>query len=137
MEVKTQSPPKHGPRPVEAKGEPCILGREVNFKGTLEATEDLTILGRVDGRILAKGALIIGKEAHATASVEGKRILVLGRVKGNIRGSERIELGPTSTVEGDVAAPLIQISEGAHFEGRVHRPDKVEAGSGLSRLLGR
>ncbi|HJO05590.1 MAG TPA: polymer-forming cytoskeletal protein [Acidobacteriota bacterium] len=82
MEVKTQSPPKSGPRPLDSTVEPCTLGREVNFKGTLETTEDLTILGRVDGKIKAKGALVIGKEANATATVEGQRILVLGRVKG-------------------------------------------------------
>ncbi len=137
MEMKTQSPPKSGPRPVDVDAEPCTLGREVNFKGTLEATEDLTILGRVEGKILAKGALIIGKEANATATVEGKRILVLGRVKGNIRGTERIELGPTATVYGDVAAPVIQISEGAQFEGRVHRPGKTDTGRVIGRLLGR
>jgi cytoskeletal protein CcmA (bactofilin family) len=137
MEAKTQSPPKHGPRPVDVDvdAEPCTLRHEINFKGTIEAIEDLTILGRVDGKILAKGALIIGKEANA--NVEGKRILVLGRVKGNLRGSERIELGPTSTVIGDVAAPLIQITEGAQFEGRVHRPGKTETGSVMERLLGR
>lgn len=135
MEAKTQSPQKHGPRPVDVDAEPCTLGREINFKGTIEAIEDLTILGRVDGKILAKGGLIIGKEANA--NVEGKRILVLGRVKGNLRGSERIELGLTSTVIGDVAAPLIQITEGAQFEGRVHRPGKTETGSVMEHLLGR
>ena len=127
---------KRGPRPVEASESPCTLGREVHFEGTLTASEDLTILGRVTGKIKANGALVVGKEAQTEASIEGQRIMVLGRVKGNIRGTERVELGPSATVYGDIQAPVIQINEGAQFEGRVQRPGKATA-NGLSRFMGR
>ena len=42
--------------------------------------------------------------------------------------------GPT--VYGDIQAPVIQVNEGAQFEGRVQRPGKAAA-NGLTRFMGR
>ncbi len=129
---------KSGPRPLEQDAQGCTLGREVAFDGTLAATEDLTVLGRVKGVIRAQGALIIGKEAQVDARVEGQRIVVHGRVKGHVRATERIEFGPSANMRGDIAAPVVQISEGAQFEGRVSRPGKGgQAGSLLDRIFNR
>lgn len=55
MEAKTQSPPKHGPRPVVVDAEPCTLGREINFKGTIEVHRPgKTETGRVMERLLGR-----------------------------------------------------------------------------------
>ena len=130
--------PKPGPRPVESTEGGCTLGREVIFDGKLTTSEDLVVLGRVNGHIIAKGSLVIGREAVVEASIEGQRIVVHGRVNGNVTAAERIELGNSSHVRGDVTAPAVQINEGSQFQGRVRRPGKSVGSDNLfERLLRR
>ena len=135
---KSMAPkPGTGPRPVNENPPSCALGREVIFSGKLTANEDLVVLGRIEGSVVAKGALVIGREAVIEASIEGQRIVIHGRVNGNINAAERIELGNSSHVRGDVTAPVVQVNEGSQFEGRVRRPGKG-AGSGvLGKLMNR
>ena len=128
--------PVRGPRAVE-ENEACVLGREIHFQGTLSTGQELTILGRVSGKIEAKNALVVGKEAQVDANIEGQRVMVMGSVRGNVQGKERIELGPSATVVGDLVAPVIQISEGAQFEGRVRRPGKASSNGVIGGLLRR
>ena len=133
-EQKQSMAPKPGPRVVNEAQPGCTLGREVIFNGKLTANEDLVVLGRIQGSIVAKGALVIGREAVVEASVEGQRIVIHGRVNGNVNAAERIELGNSSHVRGDVTAPVVQINEGSQFQGRVRRPGK---GMGSDNILGR
>ena len=44
---------------------------------------------------------------------------IAGRVVGDVTASDRVEVAPTGSLEGNVAAPRIVISEGAFFKGRV------------------
>lgn len=136
MTEQQAKPQVRGPRAVD-EVEPCVLGREIHFEGTLSTGQELTILGRVTGDIRANSVLVIGKEAQVDANIVGQRVVVLGRVKGNVQGKERVELGPSATVVGDVTAPVVQINEGAQFEGRVRRPGNGNGHGMLSSLLRR
>jgi cytoskeletal protein CcmA (bactofilin family) len=46
-------------------------------------------------------------------------VFVRGGVHGAISASERIELSPSSSVEGSMSASEIAIAEGAHFNGSI------------------
>jgi cytoskeletal protein CcmA (bactofilin family) len=46
-------------------------------------------------------------------------VVVVGRVAGNVKGSERIEIQATGIVEGDVAAPRLVVAEGAVVNGSI------------------
>ena len=51
--------------------------------------------------------------------MRGTRVTVLGRLKGNVVASERIELGASSEVTGSLSANVIVVVEGARFNGRI------------------
>lgn len=120
------SPSKPPPSPTSSpaaknqdEGGGSTLGPEIHIDGTIVCGEDLTILGKVEGTIRAKGTLTIAREADVRAAIDGQRVLVQGKVEGNVEGAERVVLGPSARLDGDIQAPALEISEGAYFKGKV------------------
>jgi len=96
------------------------IGKSVVIKGELNASEDLTIEGKVEGKVeLKEHVLTIGPNGKITAQVFAKALIVLGEVNGNVAASEKIEIRDGGSVEGDVVSPRMAIAEGAHFRGSV------------------
>jgi cytoskeletal protein CcmA (bactofilin family) len=96
------------------------IGKSVNIKGELTASEDLTIEGHVEGKIeLKDNILTIGPNGKIRASVFAKSVIVLGEVTGNVTASEKVDIRDNGSVDGDIASPRVAIAEGAHFRGSV------------------
>ncbi len=105
--------------PAAAPGSGSTLGCKIQVDGMIICDEDLTILGRVDGTIRAQGTLVIAKEAEVRAKIDGERVLVHGKVDGNVHGAERVVLGQTARLTGNIKATTLEITEGAYFKGNV------------------
>ena len=65
---------------------------------------------------------------NARAELKARRISIEGRLLGNATGTEKVEVGVSGHVEGDVRAPAVQFAEGAFFEGNVEMR-RAEAGA--------
>ena len=101
-------------------GDVVNIGKSVVIKGELNGSEDLTIEGRVEGKIeLKEHVLTIGSNGKIQAEVFTKVLIVLGEVNGNITASEKVDIRDGGAVEGDLVSPRIAIAEGAHFRGSV------------------
>ena len=98
----------------------ATIGQSVVIKGELSAREDLTIEGQVDGKIeLTDNVLTVGPHGRVGADVLAKVVCVMGTVHGNIRATETINLRETATVDGELVAPRVGITEGASFRGQI------------------
>jgi len=96
------------------------IGKSVIIKGQVNSDEDLTIEGRVEGKIdLRQNVLTIGPNGKIEADLLAKSIVVLGDVTGNVTATERIEIRDNGSVDGDLVSPRVVITEGAHFRGSV------------------
>ena len=96
------------------------IGKSVIIKGELSGSEDLTIEGKVDGEIeLRDHVLTIGPNGKIKAQVFAKSVIVMGTVTGNVSASDKINIRESGSVEGDINAPTIAISEGAQFRGSI------------------
>ena len=95
------------------------VGKSIVVRGELTGEEDLIIDVTVEGSIrLPGGRLTIGPDAQVTADLTAKDIVILGRVKGNITASDRVELRRTAVLHGDIAAARLAIEEGATVQGK-------------------
>lgn len=93
---------------------------DINFKGGLHLD------GRVQGNILAaEGAnavLSVGSTGVVEGSVEVPEVILNGTVQGDVVAGERVELGPTARVVGNVVYNLIEMAIGAEVNGKlIHR----------------
>jgi len=96
------------------------IGPSIHITGDVSSEEDLTIHGRVTGRIaLREHTVVVAPEARVDADIRGARVIVLGEVRGAINAGNRIELGPSATATGSLSANQVVLVDGARFNGRI------------------
>ncbi len=96
------------------------FGKSIVIKGEVTGHEDLTIDGKVEGKVsLREHNLTVGKNGRLNAELVAKRIIIMGHVTGNVCASEKVELLEGGQLEGDITAPRLSIADGAHFRGKV------------------
>lgn len=119
--VPTREPSPVPSRTVASQREGIVnIGQSICIRGELTGNEDLTIEGRVEGKIdLKEHHLTIGPNGRIQAEIGAKTVLVKGEVNGNIAATEKVELAETGRVKGDIVAPRIVIADGARFKGAV------------------
>jgi cytoskeletal protein CcmA (bactofilin family) len=96
----------------------------------VRGSEDLYIDGEVQGTIqVTNGRVTVGPHGKITANVDAREILVRGKVTGGLRGRDRVEVGSTGEVNGDIATSRIAIAEGAQIHSKVEiaRADTPQA----------
>jgi cytoskeletal protein CcmA (bactofilin family) len=96
------------------------LGKGLSIRGELSGSEDLYIDGQLEGAIeLVGSSLVVGPNGRIKANVNARSAVIQGKVEGNIRATERVDLKQSAVVLGDIAAQRISIEEGAYFKGGV------------------
>ncbi len=102
------------------------IGKSVQIKGELTGNEDLTIEGKVDGKIVLKDhTLTIGANGHITAEINAKAVTVVGEVIGNITADDKVEVAATGSMQGDISAPRVVLADGARFKGSIDMEPKA------------
>ena len=100
--------------------ETAHIGKSVLVRGELSGSEDLFVDGEVEGSIELQGnSLTIGPNGRVRASIHAREVVIHGRVAGNIRAVEKVELRKSANVVGDLATQRIAIEDGAYFKGGV------------------
>lgn len=96
------------------------IGQSIQIKGELSGNEDLTVEGKVDGKIILNDHnLTIGANGKITAEIRAKTVLVVGEVVGNITADDKVEVAATGSMKGDIVAPRVVLADGARFKGSI------------------
>jgi cytoskeletal protein CcmA (bactofilin family) len=97
-----------------------VLGKTLVFKGELTANEDLLIQGRVEGTITHSAShLAIGANGDVSADVRAQRVIVQGKLDGDIRATESVTVEVSANMRGNIFAPSVSLKEGARFSGSI------------------
>jgi cytoskeletal protein CcmA (bactofilin family) len=78
---------------------------------------DGTIIGDVESKQGADLCIALGKTGLVQGNISAPRVLVAGRVEGNVRATERVELHNGADVHGDIVYAQIWIEHGARLSG--------------------
>ena len=116
------------PRPVTTTtSDQATIGKSLVIKGEVSGSESLYIDGRVEGSInLSGNRVTIGRNGVVAANISAREIVVLGKVRGNLTASDRVDIRSDGSLTGDVVAARISIEDGAFFKGGI---DIRKAGS--------
>jgi cytoskeletal protein CcmA (bactofilin family) len=99
-----------------------LARREISFEGTLRVN------GYMAGVICSDaGTLILDQNGEIDGDIIVAVAIVRGRLRGDIRASERVEIGPAARVIGDIETLELLVHPGAEFEGRCQFPESAEA----------
>ena len=111
------------PRPAAATintQEQATLGKSLVIKGEVTGSESLYIDGRVEGSINLPGNRVtVGRNGVVSANISAREIVVLGKVRGNMTASDRVDIRAEGSLTGDIVAQRISIEDGAYFKGGI------------------
>ena len=100
--------------------EQATIGKSLIIKGEVTGSESLYIDGRVEGSINLPGNRItVGRNGVVSANMTAREIVVIGKVKGNLTASDRVDIRSEGSLTGDVIAQRISIEAGAFFKGGI------------------
>jgi cytoskeletal protein CcmA (bactofilin family) len=103
------------------------------IKGELKVEEDLTIDGRVEGRIdLGDHNLWIAPHGEVNAVIHAKNVIIAGALIGKITATEMVEIKLSGSVEASIKCPRVLIADGARFNGSID----TDTGSDTAPSLG-
>jgi cytoskeletal protein CcmA (bactofilin family) len=129
----SESPaPVAAPRPVATStADQATIGKSLVIKGEVTGSESLYIDGRVEGSIsLAGNRVTVGRNGVVSANINAREIVVLGKVRGNLTASDRVDIRSDGSLTGDVVAARISIEDGAFFKGGIDIRKAGQKGSG-------
>jgi cytoskeletal protein CcmA (bactofilin family) len=115
------SEPATPPRPVTTTtADQATIGKSLVIKGEVTGSESLYIDGRVEGSInLSGNRVTVGRNGVVAANINAREIVVLGKVRGNLTASDRVDIRSDGSLTGDVIAARISIEDGAFFKGGI------------------
>jgi cytoskeletal protein CcmA (bactofilin family) len=104
-----------------------LIGRQTEIQGALRVIQSVRIDGKVVGNIEAPKeqaiTVVVGPEGEIQGDVIASRVIVAGKVAGNIDAHERVELLASALVQGDVKYGSIAVEHGARLLGLLLQVD--------------
>ena len=133
-------------------GETTVIAAETQIKGELTFDGAARIIGRVEGKITAKGDLHVDQRGQCKAQIEADNVQVDGSIEGDVNAAHRVQLNAAGKIQGDVVAEKMVTAEGASIIGHVNigagatkggvkatkpgETGKAEAGARVAEALG-
>ena len=103
-----------------------ILNSDVEIKGNLRYSGELTFDGKLEGEVHTDGVLALGDGAVINGNINAQSVVVRGKVNGNVNAKEKIEIKARAELFGDIRATKLVIEEGVTYVGKTEvNPNKV------------
>ncbi|HOD00502.1 MAG TPA: polymer-forming cytoskeletal protein [Myxococcota bacterium] len=101
------------------------IGPASLVKGEIEAQEDVSVFGRVEGIVKSTETVTIEEEGLVDGEIEAANVVVAGVMIGNIRATARVDVLETGVVQGDIATPVMVLLDGGAIKGRLVMDDSA------------
>lgn len=108
-----------------------IIGQQSRIEGDIHFSGGLHIDGRIKGGVIAEAdstsVLTVSEHGSIEGDVRVPTVILNGRVTGDVRSAERIELAAKARVDGNVYYNLIEMAMGAAVNGSLVHNDETES----------
>ena len=102
-----------------------LIGKGVRVEGDIDFLGGMHLDGAIAGNVRSNAApgstLSVSETGSIEGSVEVPTVILQGQVRGDIHAAERVVLGATARVEGDVYYGVIEMTLGAQIMGKLVR----------------
>ena len=122
----------------QAAADQATIGKSLVVKGEVTGSESLYIDGKVEGAINLPGNRVtVGRNGQVAANISAREVVVLGKVRGNINASDRVDIRSEGSLTGDVIAAADldrrrRVLQGRHRHPQAGQPaGQPEQGVGL------
>lgn len=101
-------------------GGATLIGAGTTLKGDISSNSDLRIDGTVIGNIKSAAKIIIGSSGVVEGDISCNQSDIVGKVSGNVRVKELLQLRGECVVTGNLYAGKLQVEPSATFNGQCH-----------------
>lgn len=116
-----------------------LIAAGTSLEGTLTATDDIRVSGKLKGTLKVEGKAIIAQEGHVEGEVFASDADVAGSLKGDITVKGRLVLKNTARIDGTIKTTRLIVEEGAVIDGTCRmgqldpkRAEALKSGDGAS-----
>jgi len=103
-----------------------VLNSDVEIKGNIKFSGELSLDGKLDGEIHTDGTLQLGDSAVINGNINAQTVVIRGKVHGNVTVKDKIEIKSKAELFGDIRASKLVIEEGVTYVGKTEvNPNKV------------
>src|SRR3954453_14051550 len=95
------------------------LGTGDSLEGKLTYAGSINVQGRVEGELRIGGNIEVASGASVKALIDASSVTVRGDLEGPVTAREKVLLGRSAKLNGDVTAKRLQIEDGASLNGHV------------------
>jgi cytoskeletal protein CcmA (bactofilin family) len=116
-------------KPATSPMDQANIGRSLVIKGEVTGAESLFIDGRIEGTVnFPDNRVTVGRNGNVAANITAKEVVIMGKVKGNVECSDRLDIRSEGMLSGDVITHRISVEEGAILKGgvEVRNPEKKD-----------
>lgn len=103
---------------IPGPGQINMIAEGTVLEGTLKATGDVRVSGRIVGKLLVEGKVVVTQEGVIDGELSATSADVAGSVIGEVSVKERLVLKSTAAVDGNVRAARLVVEDGAVFGGK-------------------
>lgn len=121
-EEKTMSRPAPSvtPPPAASGNKVAMIGEGISVTGDVAANSNLRVEGRIEGRsVTCAQDVEVAESGVVKASIAARVVKIAGAVAGDVSGSEKVFIGKSGRVQGNIVAPRVQLEDGALFRGSI------------------
>lgn len=97
-----------------------MIGPGIRIVGELSGDDGVELSGSLEGDSKITGHYRIRAGASVVGNLQAAGLVVDGEVFAETLTAERVEIGPSARVRGDIRGKVVAIAEGAFFDGQVH-----------------
>jgi cytoskeletal protein CcmA (bactofilin family) len=95
------------------------LGPGDSLEGKLNYNGSVTVQGKAEGEFRISGNFDVASGANVKALIEGNNVTIRGDVEGVLTARDKLTLGKSAKLNGDVTVKRLQIEDGASLNGHV------------------
>jgi cytoskeletal protein CcmA (bactofilin family) len=95
-----------------------FVGSNALFKGEMNVKGTLRLDGAIEGRVNADW-VILSESALVKGDIVAQKIVIGGRVEGNLRAKELVEIQSKGKVIGEIFTDKLSVVEGAEINGNI------------------
>jgi cytoskeletal protein CcmA (bactofilin family) len=111
-----------------ATGVETLIGAQVTIRGDLSFSGGLYVEGTVHGSVVAEqsagdAVLTLAERGSIHGEVRAPHVIVNGQLSGDVYASDRIQLGASARIQGNLYYKIIEMAAGAVVNGRMIHGD--------------
>lgn len=97
-----------------------LISAGTTVKGDISSNSDLRIDGAIIGNVSSSAKIVIGASGSVEGDISGNQADIVGKVSGNIKTKDLLQLRGDCMVNGNVYAGKLQVEPTAIFNGQCH-----------------